>query len=82
VDPGPETVRILVQDRGPGVPPESRETIFEKFGQVAGTHKVRKTSVGLGLAFSKMAVEAHSGRIGVEDREGGGSVFWLELPLR
>ena len=75
----PEAVRIMVSDRGPGIPEEYREKIFEKFGQVAGTRKLRKASIGLGLAFSKLAIEAHGGRIGVESGEGAGSTFWFEL---
>jgi two-component system sensor histidine kinase/response regulator len=74
--------RVRVVDRGPGVPEEFREQIFEKFGQVAGGGKARKGSVGLGLAFCRLAVEAHAGRIGVESSEEGGSAFWFELPLK
>jgi signal transduction histidine kinase len=74
-------VRFSVRDRGPGIPEEFRERIFEKFGQVGGGKRVRKGSVGLGLAFCKLAVEAHGGRIGVESREGAGSEFWIELGL-
>jgi signal transduction histidine kinase len=80
VSGGGERCRVVVADRGPGVPEESRELIFEKFGQVAGKGTGRKTSVGLGLAFCRLAVEAHGGRIGVESSEGGGSTFWFELP--
>ncbi len=73
--------RVRVIDRGPGVPEEFRDQIFEKFGQVAGSGKPRRGSVGLGLAFCKLAVDAHGGRIGVEGSEGGGSTFWFELPV-
>ena len=73
--------RVRVIDRGPGVPEEFRDKIFEKFGQVADTGKTRRGSVGLGLSFCRLAVDAHGGRIGVGDSEGGGSTFWFELPL-
>lgn len=69
---------LWVQDRGPGIPPAYYERIFEKFGQVRG-RKVRGT--GLGLTFSRLAVEAHGGRIWVESEEGKGSVFACALPL-
>jgi len=76
----PGRVRVTVQDEGPGVPPESRARIFEKFGTVAARKGQRYHSAGLGLAFCKLAVEAHGGTIGVEPATPQGSVFWFELP--
>jgi len=72
--------RVAVADQGPGVPEESRDLIFEKFGQAGTKGKGRKSSVGLGLAFCKLAVEAHGGKIGVEAPEESGSIFWFEIP--
>jgi len=75
--------RISVQDEGPGVPLESRLKIFEKFGTVATRSEHSDQlyhSAGLGLAFCKLAVEAHGGRIGVDAATPRGSIFWLELP--
>ncbi|MDW8185311.1 MAG: GAF domain-containing protein [Anaerolineae bacterium] len=69
-------VKVMVADSGPGVPPEMREEIFKPF--VTGMVKGR--GVGLGLAFCKLAVEAHGGRIWVEDRPGGGAAFVFTLP--
>jgi signal transduction histidine kinase len=63
------------------VPPEARERIFEKFGSVGGRQDARYHSAGLGLAFCKLAVEAHSGTIGVQPAQPRGSVFWFELPV-
>jgi two-component system sensor histidine kinase/response regulator len=74
-------VRVAVQDNGPGIPEEYQRTIFDKFGQVPGFERQVRYATGLGLAFCKMAVDAHGGRIGVESREGAGSTFWFELPL-
>jgi signal transduction histidine kinase len=73
-------VRVEVADEGAGVPREARQRIFEKFGTVAARDDRSYHSVGLGLAFCKLAVEAHRGSIGVEDGERRGSVFWFELP--
>ena len=55
-----------------------RDLFFQKFG--AARARSRHHSYGLGLAFCRLAVEAHGGRIGVEDAPGGGSTFWFELP--
>jgi two-component system sensor histidine kinase/response regulator len=78
-DPG-NLVRLSVIDSGSGVPAESRERIFEKFGTAATRGEGKYHSVGLGLAFCKLAVQAHGGKIGVDPRDEGGSVFWFELP--
>jgi PAS domain S-box-containing protein len=67
-----------VQDRGPGIPPQYHERIFEKFGQVR-ERKVRGT--GLGLTFCKLVVEAHSGHIWLQSAVGHGSTFAFAVPL-
>jgi two-component system sensor histidine kinase/response regulator len=72
--------RVAVIDSGRGVPLEARERIFEKFGSTASSGEGKYHSVGLGLAFCKLAVEAHGGRIGVNQRDSGGSIFWFEIP--
>jgi len=75
-----ETVRAAVTDQGGGIPPEYHQRIFDKFGQVESRKEGRKLSTGLGLAFCKLAVEAHGGRIGVDSEVGKGSTFWFTLP--
>jgi len=77
VDAGKASVLIGVEDAGPGVPPEQRERIFERF---ARTGPRRVGGVGLGLAIVASHVAWHGGRIWVEDREGGGSRFLVRLP--
>lgn len=75
-----DRVRLSVIDSGEGVPEESRHKIFDKYGALAARAGMKYHSVGLGLAFSKLAVEAQGGTIGVEAAEGGGANFWFELP--
>ena len=70
-------VIVRVTDSGPGIPVRDRQLIFEKFGQV---HGAERTGVGLGLTFCKLAVEAHGGRIWVEDAPAQGSSFVFTLP--
>jgi two-component system sensor histidine kinase/response regulator len=73
-------VEIRVADAGSGVPPEMREKIFERFVQVeSGERVVTRTGRGLGLTFSKLAIEAHGGTLWVEDAKPG-SVFCVRLP--
>ena len=71
------STRLAVTDTGPGVPAEFHTKIFEKFGALdKGAHGY---STGLGLAFSKLAVEAHGGQIGIQSQEGKGSTLWFTL---
>ncbi|HLF28748.1 MAG TPA: GAF domain-containing protein [Anaerolineae bacterium] len=70
-----------VRDMGPGIPLEHRERIFERFVQLSEGLE-RRRGTGLGLAFCKMAIEAHGGSIWVEDPpDGRGSQFSFTLPV-
>lgn len=71
-------LRIRIQDSGPGIPEEERSLVFEKFGQGQAGRKAQGT--GLGLAFCRLAVEAHKGHIGVDCKPGQGACFWFTLP--
>jgi PAS domain S-box-containing protein len=73
------SVCISVSDSGPGIPQHMQRQIFDKFSRVR-YHDVPK-GVGLGLAFCRLAVEAHGGRIWVESEPGKGSNFVFSLPL-
>lgn len=78
--PEGDAVRVCVTDNGQGIPEEARELIFEKFAAIQTAAALRYHSAGLGLAFCKLAVQAHGGVIGVKSAQGGGSVFWFDLP--
>ncbi|MEO7501571.1 MAG: ATP-binding protein [Gemmatimonadaceae bacterium] len=78
----PDGVLFTVSDNGPGIPPEYHEVIFRKFGQVAGSQAPRVRSSGLGLTFCKLVVDLHGGMIWVNSREGEGSSFYVQLPLK
>ena len=75
-----QRVRVEVCDEGRGVPLEARERIFDKFESAAVRKESEYHSAGLGLAFCKLVIEAHQGKIGVDAREPQGSCFWFELP--
>jgi two-component system sensor histidine kinase/response regulator len=70
-----DCAKVSISDSGPGVPAEYHARIFEKFGQVEGRQD--RHSTGLGLSFCKLAVEAQGGRIGVENTNERGTVFWF-----
>jgi two-component system, OmpR family, sensor histidine kinase KdpD len=72
---------VSVADRGPGIPPEELERIFDKFYRVRTLQRDTSGS-GLGLAVCRGLVEAHGGRIWAENREGGGALFRFTLPLK
>jgi signal transduction histidine kinase len=69
--------RIEVRDRGRGVPDDKRERVFAPLARLDKT----VDGTGIGLATCRRIIEAHGGSMGVEERAGGGSVFWFELPL-
>jgi two-component system sensor histidine kinase KdpD len=70
---------IRVTDRGPGIPDEEYEHIFEPFYRVAGQPDQR--GAGLGLAIARGFAEANGGRLWLESREGQGASFVLALPV-
>ena len=70
---------ISVSDRGPGIPIEATDRLFEKFYR--GDN--RKTGgLGLGLSIARGLIEAHGGRLTAENRDGGGARFTIRLPVR
>jgi PAS domain S-box-containing protein len=73
-------LRVAIHDRGPGIPEAFRARIFGRFNQADSTTSRQKGGTGLGLAICKRLIEMMEGRIGFQDRAGGGTTFWFELP--
>lgn len=72
---------MLVMDRGPGISEEDQLNLFQKFVRLSSEPTEGETATGLGLALAKQQARAMGGNLWYETREGGGSVFTLELPL-
>jgi PAS domain S-box-containing protein len=71
--------QIAVADGGIGIPPEQREHVFEMFGRLHDRETYEGT--GIGLAICRKIVERHGGRIWIDERDGGGTVFRFTLPV-
>jgi PAS domain S-box-containing protein len=74
-------VRVSVSDRGPGIPAGFRSKIFGRFAQADSADSRIKGGTGLGLAICKRLVQMMDGDVGFEDRAGGGTTFYFELPV-
>lgn len=74
-------LRLTVADRGPGTPEAERDHLFHSFVRLHSTDG-EQYGIGLGLYVVKTIIEAHGGQVGVNGREGGGSLFWFSLPYR
>jgi len=75
-----DMVRLTVRDHGPGIPPDFKPLIFEKFAQADGTNARQQGGTGLGLSIVKQIVDRLSGEVGFADAPGGGTIFHVELP--
>jgi len=74
-------VRVEISDHGPGIPEDFRSRIFTRFAQADSTTTRHKGGTGLGLAICKRLIELMNGRIGFQERPGGGTIFHFELPV-
>jgi len=70
---------MFVKDSGPGILPAFQERIFEKFARLTGKEGPR--GLGLGLAFCRLAIIGHGGRIWVESKVGEGARFVFTMPI-
>lgn len=77
---GKNSLRVTVSDTGPGVPDSEKQRVFERFhrGEEARSHR---SHFGLGLCIAAEIVKRHRGKLWVEDAQGGGAEFIVELPL-
>jgi signal transduction histidine kinase len=73
-------VYLSIDDRGPGIPLEEQEKIFERFYRLGSELRRETPGVGIGLSIVKHIVEAHRGAVRVESEPGKGSRFTIELP--
>jgi PAS domain S-box-containing protein len=74
-------IRLEVQDTGVGISEKVRNELFNPFTQADNSTTRKFGGTGLGLSICKRLIEAMGGQIGVESREGGGAMFWFEVPL-
>src|SRR5262249_35504754 len=73
--PAPTDVLVAVADTGPGLPPASRERMFQAF------YTTKSRGMGMGLAISRSILDAHGGGLWPIDHEPGGAGFTLSLPI-
>ncbi len=73
--------RFSVIDQGPGIKPEERAVLFGMFSKLRNRPTGGESSTGLGLWIVRQLVELHQGAYGIDDAEGGGAIFWFEVPI-
>jgi len=81
LEPSDGWIRVKVRDHGEGIPEEFRDVLFERFTQADTGLRRNVKGTGLGLSISRGIIMRHGGQIGYEPNEGGGSIFYFDLPL-
>ncbi|MEJ2125473.1 MAG: ATP-binding protein [Alphaproteobacteria bacterium] len=76
-----ESIRVLIEDSGPGIPHEWRARVVQPFVRLEGSRNRKTGGAGLGLAIAGKIVEGHGGRLAIDDAPGGGARITVELPL-
>ncbi|MFR0355274.1 sensor histidine kinase [Streptomyces sediminimaris] len=79
-DARPDQVRIEIADDGPGIPPEERERVFDRFVRLDASRERTSGSSGLGLAIAREIATAHGGHIVIHEAPGGGALVLITLP--
>ena len=74
-------IQVDVTDQGPGIPPKDHLRVFEAFRQLENGTENRAKGAGLGLAICKGLIEAHTGKIWIQDHRGPGTVISFNLPV-
>jgi len=80
-DDRPRSLKLTIEDEGPGISDEFRNKVFDRFYRVDAARSREAGGAGLGLAIAKWGVEVHGGEIGHEPRKPSGSAFYILLPL-
>ncbi len=75
-----QVLKVLVSDRGSGIPADDKQNVFHRFVRLDDKDNAQY-GVGLGLSVVKTIVESHGGTVGVDERPGGGTIFWFTIPL-
>jgi signal transduction histidine kinase len=75
-----DTIRLTIEDRGPGIPAAAREQVFQPFFRLEPSRSRATGGTGLGLAVARTIVHRHGGEITLDDRSGGGLVVGVTLP--
>jgi PAS domain S-box-containing protein len=75
-----DEVRVQVRDHGPGIPPDKRDAIFERFHRLEDPMRMRTSGLGLGLYIARSLSEAMDGRLELESERGRGSAFTFVVP--
>jgi two-component system, sensor histidine kinase and response regulator len=81
VDRDKDSVRTVVEDAGPGIPPDELPKIFEKFYQVDPDQTGQVPGFGLGLYYAREFVHQHGGNISIESTLGRGTTVTISLPI-
>ena len=76
-----QTLRLTVQDQGPGIEPAQAERVFERFYRLDAGRSRDRGGSGLGLAVVKHVVRVHHGAVSFENLPEGGCAFYIDLPL-
>lgn len=81
IESGAATIKVSVRDHGPGIPAEIKPRIFERFVQADVPDGRQKGGTGLGLSIAKEIMTRLGGKVGFNDAPGGGTIFYVELPV-